>query len=170
MSSSKDKQRELLGDESVHYDEWKRRLDLESAAYGEAGDEFVAGERIKIEAEKPIKTLIRHELVRATPDSIPELVEVAWTASDDAQLQTRHDKWEARRSRLLEQRGKLLTLLEESITHQLSKDLLTLKAPQMDKIIRERDTLGYLALIRTQSLELSTKSKAQLKKKWEALH
>jgi hypothetical protein len=71
MFSSKDKQRVLLGDESVHYDEWKRRLDLQSAPYGEARDEFVLGERIKIEAERPIKTLIRHELVRVTPDSIP---------------------------------------------------------------------------------------------------
>jgi hypothetical protein len=88
------------------------------------------------------------------------------TASNYAQLQIRHDKWEARRSRLVDQRGKLLTLLEESITHQLSKDLLTLKAPQMDKVIKEKDTLG----IRTQSLELSTKSKMQLKQKWEALH
>jgi hypothetical protein len=63
----------------------------------------------------------------------------------------------------------LLTLLEKSITKQLSKDLPTLKAFQMDKIIRERDTLGFLALIRTQSLELSTKSKMQLRQKRVAL-
>jgi hypothetical protein len=158
-----------LGSAEINFDEWKKRIDLLSASYGEAGKEFVDGKMIDIQALMPMKTLKKHEKVRDTPDSDVRIVEVDWTATDDAQLPTRLDKWETRCQRLEDNRGKMLTLLEASITPELSKELLLRHSAKVDVLIAKRDTLGFLALIKTQSLELATKSKDTLLSRWKAV-
>jgi hypothetical protein len=53
----------LQGDVNIHNDEWKKQLDLESAAYKEAGNEFLNGTLINIGMERPCNFLIKHEIV-----------------------------------------------------------------------------------------------------------
>jgi hypothetical protein len=97
------------------------------------------------------------------------VVEVSWSATDDTQVSSRIGKWETRCNKLEDNRGKMLTLLESSITPELSSELLLRHSAQVDTLIAKRDTLGFLALIKTQSLELATKSKTTLRTRWEAI-
>jgi hypothetical protein len=89
-----------LGSGNIHYDEWKRRIDLLSTSYGQAGKEFVRGKMIDMEAKKPVKIFKKTEEVKDTPGSALRIVEVDWTATDDSQLPSRLDKWEQRCNRL----------------------------------------------------------------------
>jgi hypothetical protein len=65
-----------LGSGNIYYDEWKRRIDLLSASFGEADKEFVRSKMIDMEVEKPVKTLKKLEEVRDTPGSALRTVEV----------------------------------------------------------------------------------------------
>jgi hypothetical protein len=53
----------------------------------------------------------------------------------------------------------MLALLESSITPEFSSELLLCHSAQVDILVAKRDTLAYLALIKTQSLELAMKLK-----------
>jgi hypothetical protein len=117
-------------------------MDLLPASYGDADKEFVSGTRIDMTAQMPVKTLRKFEWVRDDPDSESRRVEAPWIDVDDKLLTSQMDKWEQKFSRLEDQRGRLLTLLEDSISSDLSSELLSRNQARMDEIIWERDTLG----------------------------
>jgi hypothetical protein len=46
----------MLGSIDAHYDKWIIKIDLETAAFGEAGTEFLRGTLIDTDREMPMKT------------------------------------------------------------------------------------------------------------------
>jgi hypothetical protein len=149
----------MFGDIDVHYDKWKKMIDLDTADYGKAGTEFLNGTLIDIDRELPIKTKKKYQWVKDTPESEPVRELVDWTVEDDKALPGLIRDHNARKRRLDDDREHLCNFIMHSITEQLRKDVLSKQDAEITAMVATRNTLGIVNILQVQSLELVSKSK-----------